>query len=196
MCWIDGLRRLFGFRGPELGRKEGLMRKSKKMHAIAMIERLADRGGFSWGSSRRHYLATARSERELRERVIEQLGIEDGGADLEGLVLMAYPVAQVVSWQGPEDELLTDWMPSAGAPCWETDIWLGLADYLSFRAFADQAGRSASTYDLPVEIAADIATTSRERTIEAVLRYLDAERDAVVWTTLHRALELAAASET
>ena len=112
--------------------------------------------GFEWGTDREHILLRAPTERgiarQLRERIEESgASLPSGiGDDVPALVRAAYgPYADftIVDLQ----EGVTDDWPSAGqAEAWGDDVWLGLADYLSYLHWITETGEP-DTYTLRPE---------------------------------------------
>jgi hypothetical protein len=137
--------------------------------AIAAIAPLAgDNVGFDWGTDRDHYLFRSPVE------VVEHLGL---------------PSTKRLTWEGALDALaadngyncslvdlshgITDDWPSAGDGwCWSDDIWLGIADYLSYRKFAALAGFT-DDYPMTEEVAAAcIAATGADEAMEVIATYV------------------------
>lgn len=105
-------------------------------------------GGFTWGKSREHYLIPILPANDLPERIANEVGCSREQADLlaRGKSIGGYYAAALVDTNlGVTD----DW-PSAGAgDCWYDDIFLGIADYLSYVKWCDLLGIPADGYTFP-----------------------------------------------
>ena len=110
------------------------------VYAIAVVEPLSgDDVGFAWGTDRTHVLLCADSLDELAAAVTDHYGLADYPAPTMSACVDAvrdayrHSNADVAGWSGEAGDLLTDWLPSAGSSeAWGDDVWLGLADYLSY----------------------------------------------------------------
>ncbi len=117
------------------------------VYAIAVIEPLSgDDVGFDWGAGRAHVLLCADSPEELAAAVTDHYGLADYPAPTLSACVEAvrdacgHGNADVAGWSGEAVDLLTDWLPSAGSSeAWGDDVWLGLADYLSYCAWTAAA---------------------------------------------------------
>jgi hypothetical protein len=141
------------------------MKKTRK--AIASIAPLAgDDVGFDWGTDRAHYLFGSPGE------VVEHLDLPKRltweGA-LAALRDEGHDCAIIDLGIGG----VTDAWPSAGnGDCWGDDIWLGIADYLSYRQFCELAG-FPDEYPMTESVAAEcIAATGEEEAMQAIASYI------------------------
>ena len=129
--------------------------------------------GFDWGTDREHLLLT---EAEVEAAAIH---VDEEGEPRSDLDLLRQVAQDVLAgqhtgeadWVWVEDitEGVTDEWPSAGsASAWEDDVWLGLADYLSYRQWATMICR-ASGYMIPspAELASTIAACGAEIVADA-----------------------------
>ncbi len=117
------------------------------VYAIAVIEPLTGGDvGFDWGTDRAHVLLCADSLDELAAAVTDRYDLDECPAPHLSACVAAVRDAyrhgntDVAGWSGEAGDLLTDWLPTAGSSeAWGDDVWLGLADYLSYCAWTAAA---------------------------------------------------------
>lgn len=131
-------------------------------------------GGFSWGDSRPHYAG------RLRDGVPED--IPDA---VFSALLQAWEPHRWGGWEfllveadDPKEAIANCELSAGDENAWEGDVYLGIADYLSVRAWFEELGVAAALdYMLPSQDALS------DEAVREVLRYVDSRTlSANRWT--------------
>ncbi len=157
------------------------------VYAIAVIEPLSgDDVGFDWGAGRAHVLLCADSLAELAAAVTAEYELDRCTAPTLSACVEAvrdayrHSNADVAGWSGEAGDLLTDWLPSAGSSdAWGDDVWLGVADRLSYEAFRAACQRlglpATDSYAPPSDDEADACVRANDPDgVESAVGYLRA----------------------
>lgn len=161
--------------------------------AIAVIENLdGPDSGFGWGRDRRHTLV--RCDCDLLQQVENLVETDDAPNDVLSAIadyikatlhLSDQDIAVVDTEEGVTDE----WPTTGQADSWSDDVWLGLADYLSFRSWCQLIGTPVGDYTLDAETADSCVANSGHDAVEDAMEYLTASDE--IYATLRTALEKA-----
>lgn len=181
------------------------------MYAIAVIAPLDHQDiGFGWGSRRKHYLFIGETLPALAEKIAQSWEDEAVSEDVDHprdycdteepqltdliAACQEHYRGDVAGTQCDPDSLLTDWLPSAGkVDAWGDDVWLGLADYLSYREFCRLAGQPANDYALADDTADSCVRCSGVKQVQSALSYLTP--DDPIYLPLQSAYERATTQE-
>lgn len=145
--------------------------------ALAIIESLDDHDhGFGWGTDRRHALIPL--DGSAIAEIVDLVGgcadeiANEAAEDLARLIRRRLDLRDDEVAVVDLDDGVTDQWPSAGvADAWANDIWLGLADYLSYRRWCGLIGEELD-YCMNDDVAREIVERHRIESVESVLGYL------------------------